>query len=383
MTAFSNAFPPLLPVTFIIPVGFAFERLARNGVACSNSDSILIAGQVNVAFFDKTGTLTKQGMDYISTRSAESWNVGQWQSDTIALAMCLCHSLTISKKGDLIGNPVDQAMFRSSGAKLLEASGVSATILFKKQKYEVIRRLEFDHNTMTQSVVVMLPNGTLTVFVKGSGESVSKICDSSTIPESFYDKLCAYSRSGVYQIAVGTRELTTMSAKEIAAMSRDEVESNLTFAGVLNFANQLREDSPDVIKQLNEAGIQSIMLTGDNLHTGIQIARTSGLMDKTKAVLLGVLDEEGNVIWKDEADAEMEWPEVDETVTDMSVELAMSGQAWQTLLSTEKEYAVALAPFIRVFGRCSPLDKVSVVDTFSALGFTTMMTGDGGNDCGR
>lgn len=383
MTAFSNAFPPLLPTTFIIPVGFAFERLARNGVACSNSDSILIAGQVDAAFFDKTGTLTQQGLNFISVRSAKSWNSGQWPSETTSMAMCVCHSLTISNTGTLIGNPVDQAMFASSGAKLIEASGVTASISSNNGNdlYKVIRRFDFDHNRMTQSVIVKQVNGTITVFAKGSGEAVSKLCDPSSVPDSFLDRLRSYSRNGVYQIAVATKELD-LSPKEVAEMTRDQVEKDLQFAGVLNFANQLREDTPEVIKQLNEADIQSIMLTGDNLHTGINIARKSGIMEPKKSVIIGVLDSSDQVVWKNESDDSTNQPNADAKARERSVELAMSGEAWQVLLRTQKDYAIALAPFIRVFGRCSPLDKVSVVDTFTSLGFTTMMCGDGGNDCG-
>ena len=180
-TAFSNAFPPLLPTTFIIPVGFAFERLARNGVACSNSDSILIAGQVNVAFFDKTGTLTEQGLAFLSMRSSKSWDYGQWPSEALSTAICVCHSLTKSNKsGVIIGNPVDRAMFEASGAELLSATGVTAAVKVGNEKYEIIRRFDFDHNRMTQSVIVLLPDGTLTAFVKGSGESINKLCNPST-----------------------------------------------------------------------------------------------------------------------------------------------------------------------------------------------------------
>jgi magnesium-transporting ATPase (P-type) len=163
-----------------------------------------------------------------------------------------------------------------------------------------------------------------------------------------------------------------MTAKDIAEITRDGVECDLKFAGVFNFANKLREDTPEVIKQLKDAEIQSIMLTGDNLHTGIYIARASGLMDAEKSVLLGVLNKEGIVVWKDENETDMEEPKFQDSSNTMGVELAMSGEAWQVLLSTEKKFAVSLAPFIRVFGRCSPLDKVSVVDAFSSLGFTTM-----------
>ncbi|CAB9523325.1 Probable cation-transporting ATPase 13A4 [Seminavis robusta] len=383
MTAFSNAFPPLLPTTFIIPVGFAFERLARQGVACSNSDSILIASQVNVAFFDKTGTLTKQGLDYVSARSADSWTCGQWTSDTMALAMCVCHSLTKSKLGTLIGNPVDRAMFEASAGVLVEASGVTAKVKSKSgETFDVLRRFDFDHIRMTQSVIVRKPGGTISVIVKGSGEKLSMLCDPDTVPDTFEDRLRQYSRTGVYQIAVGTKDLDTQNRVEIASLSRDEVERDLEFAGVLNFANQLREDTPEVIKQLQEADVQSIMLTGDNLHTGIHIARKSGIMDKDKSVLLGVLNKEEDVVWMDEDDTEMDRPSIKDSAKELTVELSMSGEAWQVLLDTDKVYATEVAPFIRVFGRCSPLDKVSVVDTFTSLSFTTMMCGDGGNDCG-
>jgi hypothetical protein len=56
--AFSSAIPALLPIAFTVPVGVSFERLARKKVACSHSDSILIAGSVSKAFFDKTGAYT-------------------------------------------------------------------------------------------------------------------------------------------------------------------------------------------------------------------------------------------------------------------------------------------------------------------------------------
>ena len=42
-------------MAFVVPIGFAFERLAKRRIACSNSDSILLAGKVTHAFFDKTG----------------------------------------------------------------------------------------------------------------------------------------------------------------------------------------------------------------------------------------------------------------------------------------------------------------------------------------
>jgi magnesium-transporting ATPase (P-type) len=353
------------------------------GVACSNSDSILIAARVNVAFFDKTGTLTKQGLDYVSSRSAESWNSGQWSSDTISMSMMVCHSLISAKNGELIGNPVDRAMFASTNARLLHVAGTTATIeSIDGSKYEILRRFEFDHNRMTQSVVVQLPGGVVRVVVKGSGEQIRPLCGPDTVPNDYLNRLQAYSRRGIYQLAVATKDVK-LSLQQVGTLTRDEAECDLVFAGVLNFANQMREDTPEVIKQLSEADVQSIMLTGDNLFTGVHIARQASIIMNQKAVLFGTLDEGGRVIWKDEDDIEREEPTiVGKSTTELTVELAMAGEAWQMLLSQNRPYAISLAPFIRVFGRCSPQDKVSVVDTFTDLGLTTMMCGDGGNDCG-
>jgi predicted P-type ATPase len=355
------------------------------GVACSSSDSIPIAAKVNVAFFDKTGTLTQQGLNYVSARSAESWNSGQWTSDTMSMAMMVCHSLISAKNGELVGNPVDRAMFDATRARLLHVAGTTATVESTNgSKYEILRRFEFDHNRMTQSVVVKLPTGVVQVVVKGSGEHIRTLCVPDTVPNDYLNRLQTYSRRGVSQLGVATKVLDVkLTLQQVGALTRDEAESDLSFAGVLNFANQMREDTPEVIKQLSEADVQSIMLTGDNLFTGIHIARKSRIMMNEKAVLFGTLNEGGTVLWKDEDDIEREEPTiVGKSATELTVELAMAGDAWQMLLSQNRSYALSLAPFIRVFGRCSPQNKVSVVDTFTDLGFTTMMCGDGGNDCG-
>ena len=450
--AFSNAFPALLPISFTVPVGISVERLAKNKIACSDSDSILISGKVRKAFFDKTGTLTKQGLDFISARAAESWDVGQWMSNAIEITMATCHSLTKSSEGDIIGNPVDRAMFAVTKASLEQVSGgVSAVIKDKYGKiYNVIRRFDFDHNTMTQSVIVRLPDGTLKAIVKGSGESISRKCQPDTIPDTFQTKLGAYSKAGIYQIAIGWKDLPHSilannnkdnTNHHIADLTRDFVESNLEFVGVLNFSNQMRKETPEMIKQLNDANIQSVMVTGDNIFTGIYIAREAGIIPTStngkkdkKRVIIGCLDEKKtSVVWTNE-DGETEQAPVisdnndddddsddlvdtakddnegsfdaddgydeDEDVgrsakknkrsgvvartvaEEEKYQLAMSGEAWYHLLHTNKEYAIQVAPYIHVFGRCAPHEKVSVVDTFVDLGWTTLMCGDGGNDCG-
>jgi magnesium-transporting ATPase (P-type) len=255
-------------------------------------------------------------------------------------------------------------MFASTCAKLANHSGVTATIEDKKGNvYEILRRFDFDHNTMTQSVIVQLPNGDLKAIVKGSGEAVGTKC--KTIPSSYKEKLSAYSKNGVYQIAVGWKDLP--SSTSAATITRAQVESELEFLGLLNFSNQMREETPAVITQLKEAGVQPIMLTGDNLFTGVYVARQSGIIPKDAPVHIGQLEEE--VVWTNE---EGDFVRIDPTFTAPGY-VVLSGEAWCHLLLTRRKYAISLAPSIRVVGRCSPQDKVSVVDTFVNLGFVTLM----------
>ena len=167
-----------------------------------------------------------------------------------------------------------------------------------------------------------------------------------------------------------------------------------------------------VIQCLNKAGVQSTMLTGDSLWTGIHVARECGLIPKTAhktsktstvPLWIGQLDEEGYVAWKDEQGNPCPDPMVlinnnndndnngtetshlDRRHTHTDFVLAMTGDAWQELLVTSPLDAVAaLLPYLRVVGRCAPHDKVSVIDVAasSSAHCKTLMVGDGGNDCG-
>jgi len=146
----------------------------------------------------------------------------------------------------------------------------------------------------------------------------------------------------------------------------------------------LREETPGVLQELEDGDITSTMITGDSVLTCICIARQAGMIKENKTVLLG----------RRKADSEVEWINFDNDVVvskpnisslDLSysdVDLALTGEAWSILLETDPKYASMISKHVRVFGRCKPGDKVSVVATFVANGYKTLMCGDGQNDCG-
>ena len=64
-------------------------------------------------------------------------------------------------------------------------------------------------------------------------------------------------------------------------MKRTEAESELEFVGFIIFENKLKPRTNAVINELNEAGIRSVMCTGDNILTAISVARECQLIDRT------------------------------------------------------------------------------------------------------
>jgi magnesium-transporting ATPase (P-type) len=298
-------------------------------------------------------------------------------SDELSLAMSVCHSLTSSKTG-IIGNPVDMAMFHASGAVFVQESGPDAVIKLLEGKHvKIIRRFEFDHIRMTQGVIVEMPDGHLKAIVKGSWD---KLCNMCEVPESYNETVEAFSSFGYYQIAVAWKDVESMD--DAIHLNRDDVERNLMFVGVLNFENRIRDKATQVIDQLRSSGVDAVMLTGDSLLTGIHVAREAKIiLPDGGVVVIGRLNNSGEVIWLDGKGEHLADPfeAADERG---SVQIAMTGEAWQVLLKLDREYARRLSGFLHLVARCSPQDKVAVVETFVGLGFTTMMCGDGGNDCG-
>ena len=64
-------------------------------------------------------------------------------------------------------------------------------------------------------------------------------------------------------------------------MKRQEAESDLDFLGFIIFENKLKPGTISIIDELSNAGIRTIMCTGDNVLTAISVARECNLIDRT------------------------------------------------------------------------------------------------------
>jgi magnesium-transporting ATPase (P-type) len=248
MYVVGTVMPPLLPTVFVVSVGISCKRLQGKRITCTDSQGILIAGKVKKAFFDKTGTLTKQGLEF---------HKGDEKEQDLPLfrrGLAVCQTLHLSNDGSLIGPAVDRIGFEACSAKMVDENTVS----FEGENITYLKRFEFDHHRMTQSVIIKHREESI-VYVKGSPESISKLCVPLSLPSDFFEKARQSARDGIYQLAIATKAYT--SDKGMHELTRGDIENDLEFVGFINFQNSLKRESPAVIDELRRGNVDCTMIT--------------------------------------------------------------------------------------------------------------------------
>ena len=130
---------------------------------------------------------------------------------------------------------------------------------------------------------------------------------------------------------------------------------------------------------LNIDRFSSIIITS-HLHSqnqsGIHIAIQAGIIDPDVNVVIGnSIQSEGEIEWihaNDDSPAKLS----------ENTFIGLTGEVWDFVLKNDPTLALEYAKRAKVFGRCTPNDKVSIVSTFAGMGEIVLMCGDGGNDCG-
>ncbi|EAR98784.2 E1-E2 ATPase family protein (macronuclear) [Tetrahymena thermophila SB210] len=244
--------------------------------------------------------------------------------------MASCHGIT-RIKGELIGDPLEVKMFEATEWELIEqnlgdykelvlavvksAKGdcfgdfkIQETLYQNTQaqtQLGIVKRFEFSSKLQRMSTIVKnldFDSDFYKLFVKGSPEKIFELSNPQTIPQNFHDVLDFYARKGFRVLAFGVKVLK-MNQNQIQKLERDEVEKDLTFAGLLIMENKLKLITTSIIEELQEANIRTIMVTGDNALTAISVGRQCKIIDESKRVYFGDLSDDpaqkDRIVWKD------------------------------------------------------------------------------------
>ena len=291
-------------------------------------------GAIKIKFSNEVNDIEKDAKliyEYYKNKKINSDNKSPKNEITELFIECLaCYQGETKVKGKLIGDPIDVEMFQSTGWELIEdpkdpdnydpniftfvrpKEEISLTEKKKnnskdnnedknnndliKDHYElgIIKRFDFESKLQRMSTIVKnVIEENYVCFCKGSPEKIFELCQRKTIPDNFNEVLTKYTSKGFRVLALSCK-IMKMTSEQAKTVSRELVEKDLIFLGLLIVQNKLKETTNDVLKSLLEDGhIRVNMATGDNIFTAICVDRKSNLIeDKTKVFTCEIEEEE-------------------------------------------------------------------------------------------
>lgn len=320
------AIPESIPAVITIALAIGVNRMAKKNAIVRKLQAIETLGKIQVLLIDKTGTLTQNKM-----RVKKHWLREKNDLHELILTSVLGNTASLVKRG--VGNKFDVIGDKTDGAILMWANEQIKDIDRIKTEGKVVDEYTFDPNTKTITIVFK-KNGKKYVLVRGAPEQIlEKSRTNKEEKKQILDLLDEYAKDGLRVIGFGSK------IENHDGRDRTHMENNLEFLGLLGIYDPPREDVKAAVKNAKKAGIQTVMVTGDNELTALTIAKEVGLIDEFEDVITG-----------------------------------------DDLTKIDDEKLKEIIKNVRVFARTSPEDKLRLTNVFRSLGFVVGVTGDGVND---
>ena len=305
--------PEGMPLASTLSLAFSMKTMARENNLVKKMHACETIGAVNVIFSDKTGTLTQNKMTVVDVSKSGDEN-------HMNLNICVNSTANLSSTGEILGNPTEGAMLN-----YLKGQGIDYKDIRLVTK--VVNQKPFNSTDKYMSTIVKLNDGSELVLVKGAPEVVSGLCKNDS-----------------YLVEVSSQQDRGRRAISFAA---GPDMNSLEYNGTCYIEDPVRSDVPDAVKKCYEAGIDVVMMTGDNIKTAAEIARQAGFSRK----LQGDTTEQ---VWAIEAKD-------------------FDSVAWGD----------PNCGYPNVIARCKPEDKLHILKRMQGTDKTShvcAMTGDGVND---
>ncbi|KAI3406269.2 SPF1 [Candida oxycetoniae] len=396
----TSVVPPELPMELTMAVNSSLAKLQKYYVYCTEPFRIPLAGRIDVCCFDKTGTLTAEDLVFEGLAGFKNDDIHHlYKADdapeTTLYVLGSAHALVKLDNGEVVGDPMEQATLKAAhwtvGAHDTVERNDSKN--GKVEKIKILRRFQFSSALKRSSTISSInnsnknnnaPSNTNFVAVKGAPETIREMIVDA--PENYEDIYKSFTRSGSRVLALAYKYIDKNI--NVNKVKREQVESDLLFAGFIVFHCPLKDDAIETIKMLNESSHRSIMITGDNALTACHVAKEVAIT--TKDVLILDAPEEHHLA---EANADLVWRNVNETVIVpfnvgdkidfkklSQYDICLTGYALNLL--NNHEQLLDLLKKTWVYARVSPSQKEFILTSLKDIGYSTLMCGDGTNDVG-
>ncbi|MCI9404006.1 MAG: calcium-translocating P-type ATPase, PMCA-type [Clostridia bacterium] len=329
------AIPESLTAVITIIMAIGVQKLSKKNAIVKKLPAVETLGSTDVICSDKTGTLTLNRMTVKRVYSCGSDRAEP--TERLIRCMCLCNDTLVRRDGDkfvTMGDPTETALVDHA-----YRLGTDKTELDKA--FPRVDELPFDSDRKLMTTVNREDDGE-TVYTKGAPDVLVKRCayiDDDGKPRKLTKSDLDAIEKANKEMADGALRVLAYAYKKKDGCAPDAYESDLVFVGLTGMIDPPREEVKGAVELCKTAGINVVMITGDNLDTAFAIASQLGICsDRSQAVLGAELETLGDDELKDRVKN------------------------------------------IRVYARVSPEHKVRIVRAWKANGMTVAMTGDGVND---
>ena len=264
------AIPEGLPAIATIVIAIGINRILHDNIVVKDPDAAELLGKTDVICCDKTGVFThnKMVLSHIfdGKRILELNEEGIDEPTSIILQL----ATTCSTLGnDSTENAIEKACLAYNSMSKQDIDAL----------FPHISEIPFDSERKTMTVITMINEKPFAV-VKGAPEIVVPNCVGCDV-----DKILKvnndFADNALRNVCIAMRPLSEIPANPLA----EEIENNLTFVALLGIDDPPREGIVNDILACDAAGINTIMVTGDNLITAKTIARRIGILkDGTLAI---------------------------------------------------------------------------------------------------
>ena len=329
------AIPEGLTAVVTIVLALGVQRMVKVNTIVRKLPAVETLGAVSTVCSDKTGTLTQNKMTVTRVYlDGEMKDVKELSYDNNALFMngfVLCNDASMAHN-ERIGDPTELALLDMGALFDVTREGLEeVNPRINEQSFDSARKLMTTVHKDSTGKIISYTKGAMDILLGRCNKiylngEVSDITDKNI--SDINNAASEMARNALRVLALGIREDDDSASEE-----------NLTFVGLVGMIDPPRPEAKESVKALKQAGITTIMITGDHRDTALAIAKE-----------LGIAQDEGQCI----------------TGTELN-------DITQEQLNTKVEN-------LRVFARVSPEHKVMIVKAFKANGSIVSMTGDGVND---
>lgn len=305
-----SAIPEGLPIALTVILAVGVERLAKRKGVVRKLLAAETLGSTTLILTDKTGTLTEARME-LSEIVSEIPHEEILEKALLAAEAVIENPESSPADWRVIGSPLESAIIQA-GAKY------KVLLPELRDKHEILELKPFNSTDKFSAVRLKIDGREHWIYM-GAPDVLIK---NTRISAAEKDKLLAHVDELAYS---GYRLLGVLE--------------NSTFLGFLAFNDPVRAGLTEVIKEVANAGIKTVIATGDHKGTVLAVAK-----------------------------------ELEITVADDEI---LTGSELQEL--DDKELSERLAS-IKIFARVSPVDKLRLVKLYQERGEVVAMTGDGVND---